>query len=60
VRDEPWPSHPHMHPEAVEGVLEEDVLAESGFSFEPRAAVGPGKEASVLRGMESQMAKAGS
>jgi hypothetical protein len=44
--DDSRPAHPHMHPEAVEGLLEEGVLAEGGFSFEARAAVGAGKQAS--------------
>ena len=34
-----------MHPEAVEGLLEEGVLAEGGFSLEAAAAVGAGKQA---------------
>ena len=41
------PAHPHMHPlhpEAVEGLLEKRVLAESGFSFEAMAAVGAGEQ----------------
>ncbi len=42
--DDPRPADPHVHPEAVEGLLEEDVLAESGFSFEARAAVGAGEQ----------------
>lgn len=46
---EPRPAHPHMHPKAVEGLLEEDILAESGFSFEAMAAVGASKAASRHR-----------
>ena len=34
-----------MHPEAVEGLLEEGVLAESGLPTESTAAVGAGEEA---------------
>jgi hypothetical protein len=34
-----------VHPEAVEGLLEEGVLAESGLSFEARAAMGSGEQA---------------
>ena len=34
-----------MHPEAVEGLFEEGVLAESGFAAEARAAVGSGEQA---------------
>jgi hypothetical protein len=44
--DESWPAHPHMHPEAVEGLPEESVLTESGFSPEARAAVGTSEQAS--------------
>jgi hypothetical protein len=43
--DYPWPADPYVHTEAIEGLLEEDVLAESGFSFEARAAVGAGEQA---------------
>ena len=34
-----------MHPEAVEGLLEEGVLTESGFSLEAAAAIGAGEQA---------------
>jgi len=34
-----------VHPETVEGLLEESVLAESGFPAESRAAVGSSEEA---------------
>jgi hypothetical protein len=34
-----------MHPEAIEGLLKENGLAESGFSFEARAAVVAGERA---------------
>jgi hypothetical protein len=37
---DPRPADPNVHTETVEGLLEEDVLTESGFSFEARAAVG--------------------
>ena len=43
--DHPRPAHPHMHPEAVEGLLEEGVLAEGGFSLEAATAVGASKQA---------------
>jgi hypothetical protein len=43
--DHPRPAHPHMHPEAVEGLLEEGVLTESGFSLEAAAAIGTGEQA---------------
>jgi hypothetical protein len=46
---DPRPADPHVHTEAVEGLLEEGVLAESGFSFEARAAVGAGEQASRQR-----------
>jgi hypothetical protein len=39
------PADPHVHPEAVEGLLEEGVLAESGLSLKTRAAVGAGEQA---------------
>ena len=42
--DDPRPANPYVYPKAVEGLLEEDVLAESGFPFEAGAAVGAGKE----------------
>jgi hypothetical protein len=41
----PLPADPYVHPEAVEGLLEEDVLATSGFSIEVRASVGAGERA---------------
>jgi hypothetical protein len=44
--DEPRPSYPQMHPEAVEGLFEEDVFAERGLSPESTAAVGTSKQAS--------------
>jgi hypothetical protein len=43
--DEPWPADPHVHPKAVEGLLDEGVLAESSLSFKTRAAVGTGEQA---------------
>jgi hypothetical protein len=43
--DHPRPADPYVHPEAVEGLLEEGVLAESGLSFEARAAMGSGEQA---------------
>ena len=47
-----------MHPEAVEGLLEEGVLAEGGFSLEAATAVGAGKQARC-KGMESTSTKVG-
>ena len=38
-------SRPCVHPEAVEGLPEEGVLAEGGLSPEALAAVGPGEQA---------------
>jgi len=35
-----------VHPETKEGLFEEGVLAESGFSFEAMAAVGAYEQAS--------------
>ena len=58
--DEPRPRDPHMHPKAVEGLLEEGVLAEGGLPAESTAAVGAGEEACRRKGIESQIAKAGS
>ena len=43
--DQPRPAHPNMHPEAVEGLLEEGVFAEGGFSLEAATAVGTGEQA---------------
>jgi hypothetical protein len=43
--DEPRPADPHVHPETVEGLLEQRVLAESGLLAEATAAVGTGEEA---------------
>jgi hypothetical protein len=42
--NETWPAHPHMHPEAVEGVLEECVLVESGLSPKAAAPVSAGEK----------------
>jgi hypothetical protein len=44
--DEPRPAHPNVDPEAVEGLLEEGVFAESGLPLKARAAIGAGKQAS--------------
>src|SRR5919202_2717668 len=44
--DHPRPANPHMHPKAVEGLLEEGVLAESSLPFEALAAMGSGEQAS--------------
>jgi hypothetical protein len=43
--DHPWPADPRVYPKAVEGLFEEGVLAEGGFSFETLAAVGSGEQA---------------
>src|SRR5829696_3321286 len=43
--DDARPTDPGVHPEAVEGLLEEGVLAESGLPFEARAAIGSGEQA---------------
>jgi hypothetical protein len=43
--DHPRPADPYVHPEAVEGLLEEGVLAESCLPFEARAAMGSGEQA---------------
>ena len=43
--DKPRPAHPHMHPKAVEGLLEEGVFTESGFSLEAAAAIGAREQA---------------
>jgi hypothetical protein len=39
-------ANPHVHPKAVESLLEEGVLAESSFPFEALAAMGSGEQAS--------------
>jgi hypothetical protein len=64
--DHPGPAHPHVYPEAVEGLFEQGIFAESGFSFEAAAAVGAGeqacwqghrvyqRESGVVRGKEEQ------
>ena len=44
--DHPRPANPHVHPKAVEGLLEEGVLAESGLPAEALAAMGSGEQAS--------------
>src|SRR5215216_6410557 len=56
--DHSRPAHSHMHPKAVEGLLEQGVLAEGGFSLEAATAVGAGKQAR-RKGMESTSAKVG-
>jgi hypothetical protein len=43
--DHSRPPEPNMHPEAVEGLPQQRVLAEGRFSFEAMAAVGASKEA---------------
>jgi hypothetical protein len=43
--DHPRPANPYVHPKAVEGLLEEGVLAEGGLPFEARAAIGSGEQA---------------
>ena len=42
--DHPRPANPHVHSEAVEGLFEEGVLAESSLPFEARAAMGSGEQ----------------
>ena len=42
---DPRPANPCVHPKAVEGLLEEGVLAESGLPFEALAAIGSGEGA---------------
>jgi hypothetical protein len=44
--DEPRPTESHVHPEAVEGLLEEDVFAESGLSSEAATPVGTSEQTS--------------
>ena len=43
---ETGPADPHVHPEAVEGLPEQRILAESRFAAEAFAPVGAGEEAS--------------
>jgi hypothetical protein len=43
--NQPRPANPHMRSEAIEGLLEEGVLAEGRFTAEASTAVGPGEEA---------------
>jgi hypothetical protein len=45
ARDEPRPADPHVHSEAVEGLLEQWVLAVGGRSFKTRAAVSTSEQA---------------
>jgi hypothetical protein len=40
-----WPANPRVHPETVEGLLEESVFAESGLSLKTPTAVGSGEQA---------------
>ena len=47
--DDAGPANPHVHAETVEGLFEESILAESGFSLEARATVGSGEQASWQR-----------
>jgi hypothetical protein len=49
---------PHVHEKAIEGLLQEGVLAEGGLTAKASAAVGSGEQAG--RGIESQMAKVSS
>jgi hypothetical protein len=44
--DNPRPADPHVHPETVEGLSKQRVLAKGRFSLETRAAVGAGEQAS--------------
>ena len=43
--DNARPTDPQVYPEAVEGLLEEGVLAEGGLSLKTLAAVGSGEQA---------------
>jgi hypothetical protein len=43
--DHPRPADPYVHPEAIEGLFEEGVLAESGLSFKTPTAVGTSEQA---------------
>jgi hypothetical protein len=64
---DPRPADPYVHAEAVGGLLEQGVFAESGLSFEARAAVGAGeharrqghrltkREASIVRGFGQEL-----
>ena len=45
MRDETGPRHPHMHPEAIEGLFEEGIVPKSGLPEESTAAVSTGKQA---------------
>ena len=51
--DHPRPANSHMHPKAVEGLLEEGVLAETSLPFEALAAMGSGEGARSGKGIES-------
>ena len=42
--DDAWPADPRVHPEAVEGLFEERVLAEGGLSLKTPTAVGSGEQ----------------
>src|SRR3712207_6008350 len=65
--DHPRPAHPHVHPKAIEGLLEESVLAKGSLSFKTPATVGAGKqacrqghrvadgEASIVRGFGQEL-----
>src|SRR5919107_6222654 len=48
--DDARPADPHVHPEAVEGLPDERVRAESGLPAEAPAAVGTGEEAPRRQG----------
>ncbi len=43
--DHSRPANPYVHPKAVEGLLEEGVLAKSSLPFEALAAMGSGEQA---------------
>src|SRR5918999_3876377 len=65
--NETRPAHAHMHPEAVEGLLEQSIFAESGLSSKAAAAVGASekarrqrhrvneREGGIVRGEEEQI-----
>ena len=58
--DDARPANSHVHPEAVEGLLEQRVFAKSGLPTEAFTAIGASEEARRQGHRESQMAKEGS
>src|SRR5687768_5377846 len=65
--DDTRPANSHVHPEAVEGLFEEDVLAEGGLSSKTPTAIGSGEgacwqgkrvcqgEGGLMRGLSQQL-----